>query len=420
MNKKNSVAFITILFAATYMVSYITRHNYAAIISAIESATNYSRDALSIAVTGTFITYGVGQVVSGIIGDKFSPKKLVSFGLALTTTMNLLIPLCNSPSTMCIVWCVNGFAQSMIWPPLVKLMSALMSNDDYKKATARVSYGGNFGTMLVYLGSSILLLWFSWKSVFIVSAITGVVMLVLWNVTMKGVEVAPIQKNTLPESEKLINNTSANGDVEPAKKVKIFTPTFVFIMLSIILMGMLRDGTTTWMPSYISETYNLKSSSAILTSCILPIVNILALMLSSKIYIRKFTNPLKCSALFFGVGVLSLIILYVFDGKSIVLSLLFMALLIGSMHGGGLILVCMIPGFYKSSGKVSMVSGVLNSCAYIGSAISTYGIAVISQRGSWNMVILIWIITAVLGLLICLVLMSPWNKHYAKNDVENS
>ena len=43
------------------------------------------------------------------------------------------------------------------------------------------------------------------------------------------------------------------------------------VMIAIVMQGMLRDGVTTWMPSYISETYNLSNAIAILTGVVLPV-----------------------------------------------------------------------------------------------------------------------------------------------------
>ena len=40
---KNSAAAVTLLFAVTYMISYITRINYGAIISEMGSATGFSK-----------------------------------------------------------------------------------------------------------------------------------------------------------------------------------------------------------------------------------------------------------------------------------------------------------------------------------------------------------------------------------------
>ena len=167
---KKGVTRLAVLFALTYMISYITRINYGAIISEMEKATGMSKSMLSMALTGSFITYGFGQVISGILGDRFSPKKLVTIGLFATVTMNMLIPLCNSPYQMVVVWCINGFAQSFMWPPLVRLMTLLLNPDDYKKTAAKVSYGASVGTMVMYLVSPLVITMAGWKAVFIFSA----------------------------------------------------------------------------------------------------------------------------------------------------------------------------------------------------------------------------------------------------------
>ena len=126
LTRRRDINALTILFSVTYMVSYITRINYGAIISEMEKATVFSRSMLSMALTGSFITYGAGQVISGICGDKFSPKKMITFGFVLTVLMNLLIPVCQNPYQMLAVWCLNGFAQSLMWPPLVSLLFLLI------------------------------------------------------------------------------------------------------------------------------------------------------------------------------------------------------------------------------------------------------------------------------------------------------
>ena len=115
----------------TYMASYITRINYGAVILEMVYATGYGKAALSMALTGSFITYGAGQIVSGVLGDKFRPKILVFCGLILSVCMNVIIPFCPTPVYMLVVWCVNGFAQAFMWPPIVRLMTVLFEEDDY-------------------------------------------------------------------------------------------------------------------------------------------------------------------------------------------------------------------------------------------------------------------------------------------------
>lgn len=395
LESRKEINALIILFVFTYMISYITRINYGAIISEMEKETHLARNLLSMALTGSFITYGVGQVISGICGDRFSPKKLVSYGLTLTVIMNLLIPLCNNPYLMTAVWCVNGFAQSFMWPPLVRIMTTLLSEEDYKNASSKVSWGGSLGTIAVYTLSPLLISVLGWKSVFVFSSLCGALMIFIWNKYSYEIENDPVRINT------------------PKKDIKassIFNVLMISIMIAIILQGMLRDGVTTWMPSYISETYNISNRISILTGVVLPIFGIICIWFATKLYIKKFTNPMMCAGVFFGAGAICALALLFVTGKNAAFSVLFSALLTGCMHGVNLIIICMIPPFFKKYGIVSTVSGILNSCTYIGSAISTYGIAVLSENVGWTYTLLLWLIIAALGTLVCMLCVKPWEK----------
>lgn len=310
------------------------------------------------ALTGSFITYGAGQLVSGVLGDHISPKKLIFLGLSLTVLMNLCIPFCRNPYQMLVVWCFNGFAQSFLWPPLI-------------------SFWG-------------------WRTVFFFSAICGIIMILVWN---RYCEDAPVIS---------IENASIQGS---SQKNSFLSPLLLCIMLTIVLQGMLRDGVTTWMPSYISETYHLSHAAAILTGVLLPLFGLLCIQSASTLYIRKFSTPLSCAGVFF-TGTLSSLALFCSTGKNAAFSIFFSALLTGCMHGVNLIQVCMIPPFFKKQGNVSTVSGVLNSCTYIGSATSTYGIAVLSDRIGWSSTLLIWVLLTFAGTLICIACARPWRKKF--------
>jgi len=388
---------LTLLFALVYMISYMTRINYGAVISEIESDTGIQRSLLSMALTGSFITYGAGQIVSGILGDKISPKKLVLLGLITSSLMNILIPLCGSPYIMCAVWCVNGFAQSFMWPPLVKLMTNLLSPDDYKKASATVSFGASMGTICIYLLSPLMISIGGWSYIFFFSAVCGIIMIFIWAKLAPDTDTPAIR--------------SADGEGSRSFSL-LFNPLMLSVMLAIILQGMLRDGVTTWMPSYISETYSLSNVVSILTGIVMPLFGILCYYIGTKLYMYKFKNPLLCAGIFFGIGAVSSLILVAATGKSAFISVVCSAMLTGAMHGANLILVCMIPPFFKKQGKVSTVSGIINSCTYIGSAVSTYGIALISEKTSWNVTVIIWSAIAITGTLVCLFCVHPWKKRY--------
>ena len=230
-------------------------------------------------------------------------------------------------------------------------------------------------------------------------------MIFVWNLLCKDTDVSyqgDIQKVSSSKQISHDNTLTANS-------WRIFVqPMMLCVMMVIVLQGMLRDGVTTWMPSFISETYQMSHLIGILTCVILPIFSIFCYQSASRLYRNKFKNPVLCSAFFFAVGCLSAFSLILLNGKTAALSVFCSAVLTGSMHGVNLLLICMIPPFFKNTGKVSTVSGVLNSCTYVGSAISTYGIALITEHFGWNATLLSWLIIAFLGTILNLLAAYLW------------
>jgi len=393
--RKNTKArSLVLLFSFTYFISYITRTNYATIVSEMVTSLQQPKSALAVALTGSFITYGVGQLISGFFGDKIQPKRLVALGLILTCCMNVLIPLCRNTVQMTVVWCINGFAQSFMWPPIVKLMAMLLTVEDYNRGCVRVSWGGSLGTMFVYLAAPLLITLAGWKSVFFMSAVLGALGLLLWwkfcpEITMTA---APRQ------------------GAESAAGVRLFSPLLVMSLIAIILQGTLRDGVTTWMPSYIAEEFHFSNEIAILVGVLLPLFAIVCHQATETLYEKKLNNMFLCSAVLFGVGALAALGLYGVTGKNAGLSVAFSAVLAGSMHGVNLLLICLLPPVFAKGGKVSTISGVMNSCTYIGSALSTYVIPLAAEQAGWSVTLLLWLGIAVAGALVCGVCIPFWKK----------
>lgn len=400
LTSKKQINGVALLFALAYMVSYMTRINYSAIVSEMQTATGFSKSALSMALTGTLITYGIGQLVSGFLGDKFSPKKLVLCGFLTTSLMNFLIPFCQNSYQMLVVWSVNGFAQAFMWPPMVKILTTILTDEDYNKVVTKMFWGNNIGSLLVYLCAPALIALFQWRAVFWFSTMAGLIMAFFWNRFSYEVE---LPKQPKPKEKKKLDSGAAT---------RLFAPFMLFIMLAIICMGMLRDGANTWMPSYIAQTYHLSNEISILTGAFMPIFSVFCTQLASFLY-YKIKKPVFCAALFFILGFLGSVGLLAFAGKNAGLSVFLFALLIGSTHGSNFMLISMVPVYFKKSGKVSTVSGVLNFCTYVGSSISTYGVALLSESKGWNFTILIWVALSAAGVAICALCTRPFQRKMA-------
>lgn len=374
---------IIFLCSLVYMISYITRSNYGAVISEMVTSTGLAKSALSVALTGSFITYGAGQLISGWFGDRVQPRTLIALGLGATSCMNLLIPLCQTPGQMALVWCLNGLAQAFMWPPIVKIMFVALTPEDYSRGCVRVSWGSSIGTIAVYLAAPLLILTLGWKQVFTFSAVFGFLGIGLWLPFCPKISLTPAKKKS---------GTKVAG-------FRQVLPPLILVMLCIMLQGILRDGVTTWMPSYIAETFHLSNEISILAGVILPVFTIFCYSIANYFYM-KVRNPVVCAAWIFGTAAVSSVLLYFFCAGSPILSVALSAVITGCMHGVNLMLNGISPTFFAKDGNVSVYSGLLNSCTYIGSAISAWLIPLASETAGWNAAIGIWALVALAGLLL--------------------
>lgn len=388
---KSKVFRFSLFFMALYMISYITRINYGAVISEIVSAEGVLKSDASLALTAASITYGIGQLFSGFLGDKINPKKIIFIGLLLTISMNIAMPFCGSTHIMTIVWGINGLAQAFMWPPLVKIMTSVFTHEDYTKACMYVSYGSSLGTMFVYAISPLCILLSGWKSIFFLSAALAAVMAAAWVKLCPSPQIEKKQKNASIEYEK--------------KKMPLSIIIFIaFTMLIIGLQGILRDGVQTWMPSYVSETFNLNNKIAILTGIVLPVFSILITKLTATLYARLVHNEMTLASVLFAIAAAVSLIMFLTNGISPVLSVSLSALLSGCTHGINWMMTSLMPPKFEHYGKISFMSGLLNFSTYVGSAISMYGIALFSEKAGWNATLCLWAGIAFIACVICFAL----------------
>ena len=94
--------------------------------------------------TALFAAYGCGQIISGFLGDKLSPKLMILIGLSTSAVCNGMMPLLTNPLLMIPVWAVNGLAQACMWPPLVAILTARLNRQEYSRACVWVSQGSAF------------------------------------------------------------------------------------------------------------------------------------------------------------------------------------------------------------------------------------------------------------------------------------
>lgn len=403
---------IAFLFSAVYFASYVMRINFAVMLVKVCADLALQKTDLAIVITGLTVTYGAGQVISGLLGDRLNPRHMLTAGLSLAILSNVAMFFFASPIPMTAVWCVNGFGHALLWPPIVRMMSTTLNDSEYSYAAIRVSWGSSGATVLLYLVCPLLLTVTSWRFIMLLCALLGTVVLGFWIALNPKLLSHDFSQRTHKSEEKAeIPNRM------PLPKF-VYVP-IVFIALGIVLQGILRDGVTNWMPSYLAETFSIPAENAIVSTVILAIFSMISFMAFDLLHRKVFRNEVFCSAVIFGGSAVCAVLLYFVNtlfssllGNSVVLvsSMLLMALIVGAMHGINLMLITVVPKRFVKTGKVSTYSGLLNACTYIGAALSSYGFAAIAESFGWNTTILTWIFVSLAGLAVCLGATLLWER----------
>ena len=432
--KAKAIAWLCTL---VYFGSYLMRHNFNVmmlyVIGDFNIASGLAPELLSVKLsyitTAMTIAYGIGQVVCGFLGDKIKPQYMLTGGLALAAVTNITMALpfvskLDNISLMIAIWAINGIAHSMLWPPIVRIMSIYLTDDEYGYSAVRVSWGSQFATLILYLGCPLLVTYahLSWRTVILICAAAGIIIDVVWNIFYPRLLRFPLK-----EAAKKSNGKRGSGVPLPAY---VIIP-LICIFFGIIFMGVMRDGVTNWTPKLLDDTFNLGEALSTVSAVVLAIFSIVSFSVYNLLHRKLFKNEVFCAGMIFGfTAILAAIVLamFIFNISSAIISIVLMGVIVANMHGINLMLIMVVPKRFVKSGKISLFSGILNACTYIGAAVGNTAFAWLSTitndpsapegAVSWTPVVISWVAVSLLGLGVCLAVSPIWKrfcKEYASD-----
>lgn len=405
----------TLLFVAcwaAYCASYLGRINYTAALTAIVADGVFSKSHAGFIGTVYFFCYGAGQIFSGILGDRVSPYKMVGTGLVGTVCANIIMPLCSSSYiTMSIIWGLNGIVQSMLWTPILYIISNILPEEQRSRACLHIASSFPIGSLLSYVISAAAIKFASWHFAFYIPAGIIACIFVFWCLAAGKTSkiLGRREKKTLPVQE----NTGAKVSLG---KLFIVSGAAV-ICVGILVQGMLKDGVTSWVPTLIKEKYNVSASFSVLLSAVLPIINLSGAWFATKLYEGLFKlNETAAAAFCFALTLIPLTGILFVGHYPIALCVIFFALFTTLITAINHLVITLIPVRFAKYGCASTVGGIFNSCTYIGSAISTYGFGAVSEKFGWTATVIFWIILGAIGVAVCAVLMRRYGRFANESD----
>lgn len=401
-NKKAALCLFLLCWSA-YFTSYIGRLNFSSAMTAMIHEQVLAGSQAGFISMVYFFAYGIGQMCNGLLGDRFHPGHMIFTGLAAAAAANFVMGLVNSFFLMALVWGINGYAQSMIWPPIIRIFAEMLNQKQKVRYCIHIVSSQVAGTLAAYLLAAAVMWLAGWKAVFGAAALCLGLMAVVWLLGFSCIERCSLsRKKEDGVSCQLSDSKAAEAPKALSFSSLLFGSGLLAVLFPVLIHGMLKDGVSTWVPTFISKTFLTSPSMSVLVTTVLPIVNLTGAYAAQYVYRRADRQVMKAAIPFFLLSVAALTGIRLAGGLSIILTVILFALITASMMAVNTLFVNLLPLNYEKEGRVSTVSGFLNSVAYLGTAVSTYSIGVMVDRLGWAATVTSWIIVTAAALIVCI------------------
>ncbi len=350
-------------------------------------ADGFTEEYIGVVSSVYFVTYAVGQLINGAVGDRIKARWMISIGLfgAGVTNLVFIFVAADRLGAM-IAYGLTGFFLSMIYGPMSKVVS---ENTEHIYAV-RCSVGYTFSSLLGSPMAGVLASLLVWQSVFAVSSFA-----------LFGMAAVCFSVFLVFERRGIIRTHKKDGEKPEMQSLKsLLRHQIVKFSLVSILTGVVRTSVVFWLPTYINQYlgYSEQSAAAIFTvaTLIISLETFVAVFIYERLGRRMDLSVL----LFFGASALFFVLTY-FVAMPI-LNIIFIVLAIMSANGAAAIIWSVYCPSLRETGRVSGVTGFLDFLSYMAAALANVVFANAATGIGWKNLILVWLGLMAVGVVIAL------------------
>ena len=408
---RTTAVFIAACWIA-YSFSYIGRLNFSASMAEMTNSGVLLKSEAGAVTTGFFICYGLGQFLSGWLGDKVPPRYLVFTGLACSSLINFAISFGPPVALMTVLWSANGLSQALLWAPICRIVSDRVHTSRRQKACTALATTMAGGTLFAYILSALLISAKGWRASFVCGSVCTLAAAIVWIIITTKIE-KDTEKNG--EIEEMPVRIEENGEAVPHDEIP---DNFIKLLLISGLMtlavasgvqGILKDCMSTWVPTFISDMFEMSPVVSILTGTLLPVFGLFGPYLANYIMART-RDELSSLFILFIISSVALSLLALFGRFSIVVSIVALAVTYACSLGQNMFIVGTIPMYFHNVGKVSMITGTLNAVSYLSTAVLSWITGALVDTAGWGIVMTLWLILSCVAAVSVIFAKRRWNK----------
>ncbi len=250
------VLFLTWLLFGLY---YVNRFNYSPMIPLLKADLGITNTQAGWLMALFFISYTIFQLPSGFLGDRYGPRKVLTWGAVISIAGNLMFSQATTVGVLCLGQLANGLGQSMGWTSSLKLIVSWFPRS--RRATAIglfatcVTVGSSAGFRL----SGLLGDHFGWRSSFIIPPVLmAMVALLFWMVVKDN----PRERGLPDFDDEIQLERQIENDPRPHLSLVMTNRMLWSVALVYFCFVYVQFGCLVWIPSFLKEAYAMSVDRA--------------------------------------------------------------------------------------------------------------------------------------------------------------
>jgi sugar phosphate permease len=365
-----------------YATYYLGRRGFSVVKKPLHDQLGVSEVALGRIDTAYLTAYSLGQFMSGVLGDSVGARRLVGYGMLLSSAMCAAFGALDSALAFGMVFAVNGLAQATGWPGTTRAMA------DWTTVETRGSVMAFFSTC--YQVGGFAAVWFAgalasvygWRAAFngpavVIALVAVAILLFLPDAPPPNPE--PSKSNVAGAGAPATNVTRRE-----AQRAVVRNPTIWLFAASYFFIKIIRYVLLFWLPYYLSTTFGYSTLKAAGMSTAFEVgglVGVVAIGLLSD-RVRLGRSGLAAASL---VGLVLALGAYVLWGASGWLANVVLIAFIGAMLFGPDSILCGAAAMDAGGPRAaSMATGFVNGIGSVGPILQGLLVPPLAKHYGWQ------------------------------------
>ena len=161
-----------------YTFYFTCNNNLGVAADRIQQSFDLSNATFGILFTIFTLGFGLGQFVSGYLGDRYSPKLLMFLGAIGATAANIGFGLSSGMKPFAIFWAINAVSLSMGWSPGCSVLFRWIPQKRWGLFMGLFDAFAFLGGIIIYPVAGFAITFLSWRAAFFLPAL----LLLMWSV----------------------------------------------------------------------------------------------------------------------------------------------------------------------------------------------------------------------------------------------